>query len=834
MAWVERRVTRTSQPQDGCGLDKSHPLFSNVLVAYNGSNPVEIVSGQNLTLQAGSVRLPNPMGVGLNGSTTVSGAYCTQAKLPNTEASIFWAGDAAETSTSQASLFGITHNSTNANPYVCIELKRVSTSGFTLTFGYNGISYGYTNFATAIFGPITLSGSVASGAQNLYLGGALVAQTSTGYTNLASSPTARFEVNDSLNSRKSGSTCAVGYVFDIALSAQWHKSLSDNPWQIFEPQVEYVWVDDVIPLAPPNSKGRWIENKVQRTSQPQELVGIDWNNPLTVGLVTSYVPGVAGVDLVSGAVFAYEGGASTNAVTEEGLAFKSSPTRAKTNSLPRFQNDLSFLWLGSVNVFSGLTGQVFNQRASYTDGGLTLSLGFVGTSLLQFNAKGAANGALSVNQSEIGYGINQTRPVAGTVAGTAQKLFIDGIEIGSRTNSVTLVNQTVPVYIGALSNGAEQLNANHLCLHIWNRALSAEEVKSLSDNPWQIFEPTTEYIWVNDFTTSGTTPVDSDRLINYLINTSSTTDLPLNYSIRTSAIQDAIFEYSINSSLSSDRSATYNIRASASSDDLNQYLIRTFANSDITSSFNTRTSAANDEAVNYLIRANAAADANYSFNTRTNAFSDAGYSYLIRNATQVDFSTLYNIFGPLASDLIQSYNIRSSVNTSSTYNFNTQNSIQSDEVNQYNIRTTASNTTAADYNIRTNAGTNLESLYEIINAGQVSQALNIQYNIRALSDNSFNSYYLIYSAVGQNVDAAYIIRTNTFKDIQFSYDIAAGISTIASDLTAMYNVLSTSSITQQDLINISTQVWNHSLTGDRTPGSAGSMLQDVSAREAAR
>jgi len=569
----------------------------------------------------------------------------------------------------------------------------------------------------------------------------------------------------------------------------------------------------------------WVEHRVTRTSQPQELVGIDWSNPLTAGL--------------QGAVGVYNGtstpvvtGSPELVATREGLAYRwldggnnsaRVPTPAFTGSnytlltafTPRAAANTNFRKVGGW--VAGIGGAFFNYdhgNPAYREA-IELWAGGV-TGVLKYPA--SAVGSLTV--------------WAATVSGTSLTGYANGVLAGSSTATGT------PNGWSAVSNGQAGGDptspVDGMLTLTWGRALSDAEIKSLSDNPWQIFEPHIEYVWVDDFVSTGTTPVDSDRLVNYLINTSSTTDLPLNYSIRTSAIQDAIFEYSLNSSLSSDRSATYNIRTSASSDDLNQYLIRTFANSDITSSFNTRTSAANDEVVNYLIRANAAADANYSFNTRTNAFSDAGYSYLIRNATQVDFSTLYNIFGPLASDLIQSYNIRSSLNTSSTYNFNIQNSIQSDEVNQYNIRTTASNTTAADYNIRTNAGTNLESLYEIINAGQVSQALNIQYNIRALSDNSFNSYYLIYSAVGQNVDAAYNIRTNTFKDIQFSYDITAGISTVTSDLTAMYNVLSTSSITQQDLINISTQVWNHSLTGDRTPGSSGSMLQDVSAREAAR
>jgi len=801
MAWVERRVTRTFQPQELVGIDWSNPITRGL--DYALINGVDAVANTPGSFQPAGL---SPVGKLARGSvdyrdradaqecTLISHHYYTSNNAD-------WGGCAwgyyVSGPNNKNLAISLQGNADNIVVTYTSNLDSAVALETSVSFPYSAI----WAITVAIDGgdaaKVYKNGKLFSNAPQVG-GGSFSKDSRRRFTNATATST--------------GKGYGFGYKFSRILSEAEVKSLSDNPWQIFEPITEYVWVDDVIPLAPPNSKGRWIENKVQRTSQPQELVGIDWNNPLTVGLR----------EFVTGNGFSANG--NSVVVTEDGLsAINTSPYQPANfpaNEVTIFQSAV-FDAISNISSFGVSSGG---------DSGFGFKNNTTSVRLFKYRASGTANTqSVSTRSLVVGRRVN----VCGTFDGASQRLYEGGALLSSTANAEAVFWGASPVVrLGGFAAG--NFSGTASILAYFARALSDAEVKSLSDNPWQIFEPTTEYIWVNDFTTSGTTPVDSDRLINYLINTSSTTDLPLNYSIRTSAIQDAIFEYSINSSLSSDRSSSYNIRTSASSDDLNQYLIRTFANSDITSNFNTRTSAVNDEVVNYLIRANAAADADYSFNTRTNAFSDAGYSYLIRNATQVDFSTLYNIFGPLASDLIQSYNIRSSVNTSSTYNFNTQNSIQSDEVNQYNIRTTASNTTANDYNIRTNAGTSLESLYEIINAGQVSQALNIQYNIRALSDNSFNSYYLIYSAVGQNVDAAYNIRTNTFKDIQFSYDITAGISTVASDLTAMYNVLSTSSITQQDLINISTQVWNHSLTGDRTPGSAGSMLQDVSAREAAR
>jgi len=39
-----------------------------------------------------------------------------------------------------------------------------------------------------------------------------------------------------------GNDVCLGLLFNIALSAEWHKSLSENPWQIFKPDQRIIGV----------------------------------------------------------------------------------------------------------------------------------------------------------------------------------------------------------------------------------------------------------------------------------------------------------------------------------------------------------------------------------------------------------------------------------------------------------------------------------------------------------------------------------------------------------------------------------------------------------------
>jgi hypothetical protein len=225
-------ANKFTQPQGRVTLNKLHPLYKYLISAYVGNSLKDLVSGQSLVLQSGAKLAASTKGIGLNGSTITSGAYCTQKLLPTNEAAIFWNGFIPPTSTGDATLAGITYNSTNSNPYVCVELKRFGTNKVTLTFGAGASSY-YTTSAGTPSGNMSISGSVLSGYQTLYLDGIPSTVTSTTFASLASTGTSRFEINDSLNSRQSGAVCNVCYIFSKAISSEWHSSLSSNPWQLF-------------------------------------------------------------------------------------------------------------------------------------------------------------------------------------------------------------------------------------------------------------------------------------------------------------------------------------------------------------------------------------------------------------------------------------------------------------------------------------------------------------------------------------------------------------------------------------------------------------------------
>jgi len=86
--------------------------------------------------------------------------------------------------------------------------------------------------------------------------------------------------------------------------------------------------------------------------------------------------------------------------------------------------------------------------------------------------------------------------------GASAKAYIDG----SLNNAVS-----APAGVrngGGTATACQDAPAGLSCTAIslsWNRALSDAEVKSLSDNPWQIFEPEEQIIWIPDLVSGGTT-----------------------------------------------------------------------------------------------------------------------------------------------------------------------------------------------------------------------------------------------------------------------------------------------------------------------------------------
>lgn len=237
------------------------------------------------------------------------------------------------------------------------------------------------------------------------------------------------------------------------------------------------------------------------TSQPQQAVGIDWSNPITRGLVIAENhsnPRLAAFNSPTkkiGASYRGTGGVATRFVSASSQYLKQSNT-----SLTNYP--LTFL-----SVF---------QRASRPFDGVLIGIG-AGTNrqilyvnqdnIACFSGAGATTAqAVSTNTELSIYGPGDVSCAVGVVsAANSRSVYLDGVLVGSNSTTVSTGASNTAV-IGCYWNNdapSTYFNGDIYLSLAWNRSLSDAEVKSLSQNPWQIFKPLPRRIFVPAPTAGG-------------------------------------------------------------------------------------------------------------------------------------------------------------------------------------------------------------------------------------------------------------------------------------------------------------------------------------------
>ncbi len=210
-----------------------------------------------------------------------------------------------------------------------------------------------------------------------------------------------------------------------------------------------------------------------RTKQPQTPVGIDWGNPLASSLNLAFNPaieqGISRVIRPGGVLGSYSAAAKS----------------IDTSIAARLTQDRTLFALiiagGSYSAFP----HAVEIGASSSDAGSVLGIGASNTGVVRFyGSTGISSHILSGTIYQSGQHAYATRKTsAGVLTG-----FVDGLVAGTSSGATGLTPPT-GFYIGGNAVGtARWPNQVGLVLQ-WNRALSDAEIKSLSDNPWQIFQP---------------------------------------------------------------------------------------------------------------------------------------------------------------------------------------------------------------------------------------------------------------------------------------------------------------------------------------------------------
>lgn len=249
----------------------------------------------------------------------------------------------------------------------------------------------------------------------------------------------------------------------------------------------------------------------KRYSQPQGNARIDWGNPITKGLVGAYLP--QGINAVTNAAAVSITAPKTATKQGSGLLFAGGTEVAKYDSyqpgipftavtllVPNFSS--SSATRQGVWVYQATSGSAQNRlRLIWLDATNGFYLDINGGFAYKCKPTFAAGDAIALAYTRAGVTSSNQFYVNGVAATTTQ--VVD-------TSNTGLPSPAAPLWLGddvEFASG-KRLNGT-IALHLhFSRVLTGAEIKSLSENPWQIFAPAARSIWVPE-ATSGTVTHDT-------------------------------------------------------------------------------------------------------------------------------------------------------------------------------------------------------------------------------------------------------------------------------------------------------------------------------------
>lgn len=243
----------------------------------------------------------------------------------------------------------------------------------------------------------------------------------------------------------------------------------------------------------------YAELEIPWDSQPQEAVGVNWGNPLARDLRFAFlgsnpqyqppIPGGANNQIITGA--------PVQSATRHGLGPKFASNSYYTYSCPD--------WLVTDSTPTTIVAIVRRDGTFQTNAGIIvketvlqqrIGLGTQSTGVEAIIGVKSSWGVTAVETTLLGLGESAIY-VSAYDGATTLSLYKNGIFQSASTRSSSLASGgTSQITVGTEGSAlsARWLNGTLPVGFGFSRLLSASEIKSISDNPWQLFSPRS--IWV--------------------------------------------------------------------------------------------------------------------------------------------------------------------------------------------------------------------------------------------------------------------------------------------------------------------------------------------------
>lgn len=407
----------------------------------------------------------------------------------------------------------------------------------------------------------------------------------------------------------------------------------------------------------------FVKVRIPRTSQPQGLCGVDADHPIVEHLHKVFVTGLP--ETVSGTVPTR--GLPVSA-TRDGVAI----TNTSGTGVYEWATNASPQTSEATVVIRAM------RAGAQPDGGFGAALRLVQVSgtqdpfqlfikdsgeRIRWNTTTSDNANSVETTTNWPIGEWQTGAYV-WIAGSNAICYRNGVSQTLSLNTLGVKTGVLKPAISASINlSSLRLNGAVSLVLVFSRALYPSEIKSISDNPWQIFEPEEQWIWVPDDAGAGVSSVYSDIATAFNVRGAAQIDLATSYNLRNSASQDISPAFNVRVAAPADLSLAYTLRGAASQDITSAFSVRGAVPIDLSPAFNVRGLIQIDESASYSIRGAVSADITpgYSIMNAGVVASDLITSYQVRGIAQGDMAATYNLRGSTQGDLANSYVIRGAV-----------------------------------------------------------------------------------------------------------------------------------------------------------------------------
>ena len=252
-----------------------------------------------------------------------------------------------------------------------------------------------------------------------------------------------------------------------------------------------------------------ISREIPWKSQPQVPIGVDWTNPITQDSAFGWVGSNPHRELLKGAAPSTDQTAQVG--SSVGLAAKSSagqvniewPNTYITTSNGVGTGDFALLIFANPNGSGAgpehmlaqkndAGGSPFAQCALFANAGSNAA--YVAGSVCFFTYNNTNIGVTAAGACD-----GKWHVFVGVRRGYNHEIWRDGILLNAVSNAPLQITQANRyTAIGSRGNGTTESYTKDAALAwAWNRALKASEIAELSANPWQLFQPRTQYIPVS-------------------------------------------------------------------------------------------------------------------------------------------------------------------------------------------------------------------------------------------------------------------------------------------------------------------------------------------------